>query len=190
MNMHTQPAAGGAVLVRTPRLLVRQFEPGDVDALHALYGNPVVVRWVDTRTPLTREQCERWIEISIANYRTKGYGASAVVESGSSVFVGCCGIVHAPDRDQPEIIYAIVPERWGLGLAGEVVPAMLRYGLEQLGLPCILATIAAENAASRHIVEKAGMVLERVEHHDDGDVMVYAAGSDADGWGGNPHVEP
>ena len=41
--------------------------------------------------------------------------------------------------------------------------AVLRYGFERAGLPLILGTTDAANAASRRVLEKSGMSLERCE---------------------------
>ncbi len=162
------------ILFETPRLVVRHFVAEDAEALFAIYGNPVVTKWVDDGTPLTYDLCVKWIEVSLHNYQSKGFGASAVVEKSSGQMIGCCGIVYAPDHNEPEIIYGFELRWWGRGYASEVVPPMLNYGLKEYKLARILATIYAENKVSQHIVEKAGMVLEREEHEPDGHVtLVY-----------------
>ena len=155
-------------LFETPRLLVRQLETSDIDAMFAIFGNPTVTKWMDDGSPLTRELCEKWISVSQHNYETKGFGASAVLEKETGHFIGCSGIVYAIDRQEPEIIYAFETRSWGKGFASELVPAMLRYGLEQCHLPYILATIDAENKASQRIVTKAGMQQIAEEPEPDG----------------------
>lgn len=159
----------------TPRLLVCELTLDDVDSMFSIFGDPLVTKWMDNGSPLTRELCEKWIYVSIKNYETKGFGASAVIEKSSGEFIGCSGIVYAPDRDEPEIIYAFRQQAWGKGYASELVPAMLSYGLSQCKLKRILATIASENKVSSRVVEKAGMKFEREEHEEDGHVtLVYA----------------
>lgn len=121
--------------------------------------------------PLTHERCVKWIETSMYNYQTKGFGASAVIEKSTNKFIGCCGLVYDPERSEPEIpeiIYSFEPCYWGQGFASEIVPAMLNYGLTQCGLQRILATIAPENLASQRVAEKAGMVFSREEIESDG----------------------
>lgn len=163
------------ILFETSRLLVRHFMVTDADALFAIYSNPVVTKWVDEGTPLTYEMSVKWIEVSLRNYQNKGFGASAVTHKDSSEMIGCCGIVYAPERNEPEIIYGFEPRWWGQGYASEVVPVMLNYGLNQCKLPRILATIAAENKVSQRVVEKAGMKLDREEREPDGQVtLVYS----------------
>jgi RimJ/RimL family protein N-acetyltransferase len=156
------------ILFETPRLLIRQLNPGDIDPMFTIFGNPVVTKWMGDGTALSRELCEKWIDVSLRNYETKGFGASAIVEKESGVFIGCAGIVYDAERQEPEIIYAFHPDYWGKGYASELVPHMLRYGFDQCHLPYILATIDSENKTSQKIIERAGMKLISTEVEPDG----------------------
>lgn len=161
-------------LFETPRLFVRHLNPGDIDSMYSIFSNPAVTRWMGDGTALTRELCEKWIGVSLRNYETRGYGASAVIEKDTTSFIGCCGIVYDPQRQEPEIIYALQPNSWGKGLASELVPGMLQFGLKQYHLPYILATIHSDNTVSQRIAEKAGMDFISREIEPDGSVtLVY-----------------
>lgn len=152
--------------LETSRLLVRHFVLEDAESLFRIHSNPQVAQHMGDGKPLTYECCKKWIEISIRNYQTIGFGASAIVEKSTEKVIGCCGLIYDPNRsepDVPEIIYSFDPCCWGQGFASEIVPEMLNYGLTQFGLKRILATIAPENLASQRVVEKAGMVLSHQE---------------------------
>ncbi|HKI55032.1 MAG TPA: GNAT family N-acetyltransferase [Anaerolineales bacterium] len=155
-------------LFETPRLLARQLTPMDVESMYSIYGDPVITRWMGDGSSLPRELCKKWIEVSIKNYETKGFGVSAVIEKETGAFIGCCGIVYDPERQEPEIIYAFEQASWGKGYASELIPAMLQYGLDQCRLPYILATINEENKASQRVVEKSGMKFVEEETEEDG----------------------
>lgn len=162
------------VLFQTPRLVVRELAEGDAGDLFRIYGDPAVVRWMGDGKPLKYELCAKWIDVSQRNYATKGFGASALTLRETGDFIGLCGIVYAPDRDEPEIVYGFDPHYWGQGFASEVVPPMLRYGINDCRLPRILATIDSKNFGSVRVAEKAGMRLERTENNDDGSsTLVY-----------------
>jgi ribosomal-protein-alanine N-acetyltransferase len=161
-------------LFETNHLLIRQLVSDDLDSMFGIFSDSSVTRWMGDGGPLTREQCEKWIEVSLRNYETKGFGASAVIEKSTGEFIGCSGIVYDSARQEPEIIYAFHPNAWGKGHASELVPAMLMYGLTCCKLDHILATIDIENKASQHIVQKAGMKLVDEEHESDGLItLVY-----------------
>lgn len=161
-------------LFETQRLLIRHLELTDTDSMFAIFSLPEVTKWMGDGSPLTRELCEKWIEVSQKNYAAKGFGASAVIEKSTHEFIGCSGIVYDSERQEPEIIYAFQPNAWGKGYASELVPAMLNYGLTQCGLTYILATIAEPNKASAHVIEKAGMQFVAKEPNLDGHItLVY-----------------
>lgn len=161
-------------LFETQRLLIRHLELTDTDSMFAIFSLPEVTKWMGDGSPLTRELCEKWIEVSQKNYAAKGFGASAVIEKSTHEFIGCSGIVYDSERQEPEIIYAFQPNAWGKGYASELVPAMLNYGLTECGLTYILATIAEANKASAHVVEKAGMHFVIEEPNPDGHItLVY-----------------
>ncbi|MBL8062012.1 MAG: GNAT family N-acetyltransferase [Anaerolineales bacterium] len=161
-------------LFETSHLHIRHLKPEDTDSMYAIFSLPEVTRWMGNGETLSRDLCEKWIQVSLRNYETKGFGASAVIEKESGRFIGCSGIVYDAERNEPEIIYAFHPNAWGKGYASELVPAMLDYGLNQCGLSYILATIAADNKASAHVVEKAGMKFIREESNPDGHMtLVY-----------------
>ena len=161
-------------LFETPRLLARHLNPMDAESMYVIFSNPIVTKWMGDGSPLSRELCEKWIQISMKNYETKGFGASAVIEKETGAFIGCCGIVYDPERQEPEIIYAFEQASWGKGYASELVPAMLQYGLDQCQLPYVLATIDEENKVSQRVVEKSGMKLVEKEAEEDGHyTLVY-----------------
>ncbi len=75
--------------LETPRLLVRHFVPADANALFRVHSNPKVAQYMGDGKPLTYERCVKWIETSMQNYQTRGFGASAVVEKNTGELVGC-----------------------------------------------------------------------------------------------------
>ena len=115
----------GPVLFRTERLTVRRLAAGDVEDLLAVYGDREVVRWVDDGEPLTRADAERWVEVTDRNFARRGRGMAALVLTATGEVVGFCGIVRPGDQEEDEVKYALRRDRWGQGLATEVVEAML-----------------------------------------------------------------
>lgn len=168
-------------LFSTTRLDVRRLSHGDAAAMYAIYGDLETVRWVDDGSPLPLADCERWIDVSLANYETRGYGMSAVVERTSGDMIGCCGLVHPGGQLRAEIKYAFRRDKWKRGFAGEVVPAMLDYGFKQFGLPEIIATVDPENVGSVHILKKCGMIYVGVIQNVDGtETATYSLNRPAD----------
>ncbi len=149
------------IIIETPRLLVRHLTPDDLGNLYVITGDAELMRYVDENQPLSRELTQKWIEISINNYQTKGYGNFAVISKTDGAFIGCCGLVTSAEVIPPheaEIIYALKKAYWGKGMATEVARAMIDYGFQQCGLTRILATLDPDNVGSQAVVNKLGMV--------------------------------
>jgi RimJ/RimL family protein N-acetyltransferase len=155
-------------VLETPRLRARRIYSADVDAMLSVYGNPVVVRWVGNGEPFDRALCEKWVEITHADYAQRGYGMFALVERQSGEVIGFGGLVHLYSQTEAEIKYALHRSRWGYGFATEAVAALLAYGAAQFGLPEIIATAATENKASHRVLLRAGMQREALRRSADG----------------------
>jgi RimJ/RimL family protein N-acetyltransferase len=168
-------------MLTTPRLRVRRFVRGDEAELHAICSDRRTMRYVGDGMILDRVRCAEWIDESLVDYATRGYGASALYVHGEAAMAGYCGIVTARRRADPEIIYALRPRFWGLGLASELVPALLGFGFGRCGLRRLVATIRPENHASIRVAEKAGMHCAGEELAAEGILMlIYALDASSD----------
>ena len=58
-----------------------------------------------------------------------------------------------------------MPEYWGRGLATELSTPVVRLGSGQLRLPSVIGFTMADNAGSRRVLEKSGLVYERTFEH-------------------------
>jgi hypothetical protein len=63
---------------------------------------------------------------------------------------------------------------WGQGLATEGARAALAYGFEAVGLERIISTARADNAASRRVMDKCGLVFQKEFTHKRALVARYA----------------
>lgn len=159
------------VLFETERLMARHLEPGDVGPLLEVYGDPNAMRWVGDGRPISEAACIRWLEVTEDNYRTRGYGMSALVDRESGEVIGFCGLVHPGGQVEAELKYALKHRYRGVGLATESAGAMLRYGARVHGLSRVIATAAPENAASHRVLEKVGMIRAGLRRNEDGSHM-------------------
>ena len=72
-----------------------------------------------------------------------------------------------------EVGWAVDPKHWNRGLATELASASLGVGFEQLDLDAVVAYTLVSNAASRRVMEKAGLVYERPVRHLDLPHVLY-----------------
>ncbi|MEQ1506768.1 MAG: GNAT family N-acetyltransferase, partial [Myxococcota bacterium] len=113
-----------------------------------------------------------WVEVTDRNLALRGYGMATVTWAETGAAIGFCGLVHPDGQPEAELKYAFARDWWGRGLATEVAAGVLRYGVEQLGLRAVIATVAPGNAASRRVLEKVGLVRRADRIHDDGTATI------------------
>ena len=156
------------MLFETPRLVCRRLTPADLDVMYAVYSDADAMRWVGDGQPISRDGCVQWIDITLNNYATRGYGMFALaLRQGGSV-VGFCGLVHPGGQVEVEIKYALRRAFWGMGLATEAVEGMLGYGRDVHGINRVIATVAPQNLASQRVLLKAGMRDIELRNNPDG----------------------
>ena len=151
--------------IRTARLLLRPFEPGDLDALHDLFGREDVSRYLDWE-PLSREQAVKRLDKRMTQTRITGEGqpiALAVEEAASGRVIGevVLGLTSLAHR-QGLIGWSIHPDAQGRGYATEAAAELLRLGFEGLGLHRIVADADPRNEPSIRVMDKLGMRREAV----------------------------
>jgi len=147
------------VVLETSRLILRSAEPGDLDAMQALYGDEETMRWIGAGDGVrTREQTARGIRRMMEHQESHGYSIWAVADRSSGEVIGNCGLVlvewEGPDV---ELAYMIRRDRWGEGIATEAATASLEHGLGPLAMQRVIGLAYPENIASHRVMEKAGM---------------------------------
>lgn len=140
----------------TPRLRCRRWVAGDLDAIHAVYSDPLGMAFVGDGSPITLEGCREWLAVTERNYALRGYGMFALEERATAHVVGFCGLVHPGGQPEPEVKYAFLQAAWGKGYATEAISHLLSYGHQAHGLTRIMATVAPDNLASQRVLSKAG----------------------------------
>lgn len=158
----------GQTVFETERLICRRWLPTDAMPLYNVYADEVGARWVDDGKPITRAECDHWLEVTDRNYATYGYGMFALEERSTKSVVGFCGLVHPGGQADAEVKYALLRASWGLGLASEAIPGLLGYGVRAHGLTKVIATVAPQNGASQRVLLKSGMTLSKLQQNDDG----------------------
>jgi ribosomal-protein-alanine N-acetyltransferase len=163
------------IVLETARLVLRCFQPGDLEALYALYRDPQMRRFFPEGT-LTRAQTQEEIDGFREGHPDDArLGLWAAETRDEGAFVGRCGLLPwvIEGRQEIELAYLIDRRRWGEGLATEAAQGILRYAREQLGLQRVICLIMHGNTASVRVAEKLGMRYERDMLGDFGACMVY-----------------
>ena len=77
------------------------------------------------------------------------------VEIGGA-YAGHAELKRRRGKEDYELIYYLAKPYWGRGYGRRLAAEIVAFGFETRGLSHVIATVAAENAASRRIVESLG----------------------------------
>lgn len=155
------------VMVETDRLVLRRLTEDDLDELVELNSDPEVMRYLTGGEPIGREMLrDDFIPRVLAYYdRDDGYGLWAAVEKATGAFLGWFHFRANPratradgsTREGIELGYRLRRSAWGRGYATEASRALIHKGFTELGAERVYAETMTVNAASRRVMEKAGL---------------------------------
>ena len=162
----TAPAPGAAAprALETDRLTGEPLGPEHEAEMLGMMLDPRVYR---TLWPWSARPTPADIRASLADkadhWRRYGFGLWLLRDRATGEMVGRGGLQYtdATGAVAVEAAWAIVPARWGEGLATELARASVRVGLETLARPDLIALTLPDNHASRRVMDKAGFVLLR-----------------------------
>ena len=158
------------VFLETERLVLRRFTGADADDLFELDGDPEVMRFLTGGKPTPREVIlAETLPRFLRSYgRFGGLGYWAAVEKSSGEFLGWFALhpSEGGDPDEVELGYRLRRPAWGKGYATEGSRALIHKGFTELGVRRVVAETMAVNAASRRVMEKAGLAHERTFHQE------------------------
>lgn len=147
--------------LQTERLTGRPPGEDDFDLLHRLHRDP---RAMATLGGLRdAEQTRFFLEMFIDHWRERGFGIWLLFDRDSGAFAGRAGLRHLQilGRPEVEVLYALLPDFWGRGLATEVARAGIEVAFRDLGLEELVALTLKSNAASQRVMQKAGFRYDR-----------------------------
>lgn len=143
----------------TSRLVLRRWRDTDLTAARGWHTDPTVMRHLggtlDTRA------CDATVRRWEVEWDERGYGMFAVCPAGTSRPIGAVGLGR-PAFDSHftpcvEIGWRFGRTAWGNGYAVEAARAVLRDGVDRVGLTEIVAFAAAANTASHQVMARLGM---------------------------------
>jgi [ribosomal protein S5]-alanine N-acetyltransferase len=166
-------------ILSTTRLTLRPFTLADVNALHRLWNEPGVRKYLWDDEPVSKGRVESIIETSQSIFETEGSGLWGVFPVAEHGLIGFAGFWKFHDPPVLELLYGIAPDYWNCGLATEAANAILKYGFEELPLDRIEASTDAANEASTRVMQRLGMTFWKRELTNGLDTIYYAISREA-----------
>ena len=162
----------------TPRLVLRQFTLDDLEAAHALYSDPEVMRFSSSEPSTSLEATRAILEAHLASYAEHNFGKWAVAVRTTGEFIGYCGVALATidgPESEPELGFRLLPRFQGQGYATEAGKVALDHCFSFLRLPRVLGVVEPGNQPSVRVLLKLGMTYQRQTLWHGKTTDVYAA---------------
>ena len=147
------------MVFETERLVVRDWDEGDVDRVYDIYRRWEVSRWLGAQPKAMPDRdaaaraIERWKQRSTG----PTYGIWAVVEWANGVIAGTVMLSPLPgDGGEVEVGWHFHPDAWGRGLATESARGAIDRG-RAAGLTEIYAVVRPDNEPSLAVCRRLGM---------------------------------
>lgn len=153
--------------IRTERLLLRFYTPGDLDDLHAIRSRPDVARYLYGEPhdlEQSRAALARKVEQTGLAAENDILALAAVLPGATGTVTGVIGDVvlwwRSVEHRQGEIGFVFHPDHGGHGYATEAAAAMLDLAFGTLTLHRVYGRTDARNTASAALMRRLGMRQE------------------------------
>ena len=149
----------GTAELWTEHLVLRKYRPDDAEQLYEYLGSdPEMYRYSGWNPYATQEMTQETVRRFIESYDDDHAYSWVMDANGDDVVAGTIG-AYDYENGQIEVGFSVVRGWQGRGYATEALKKVLEYLTENEGIGCVTAWCAAENEASRKVLEKAGMQL-------------------------------
>ncbi|WP_199431877.1 GNAT family N-acetyltransferase [Qaidamihabitans albus] len=149
--------------IRTARLILRPFRPGDLDALHAVQSREDVTRYLHWE-PRTRLEAATALAKRMRRDMLDGDGqvlGIAVERADTGELIGDLNLDWlSAEHRRGEIGFVFHPSHHGRGFAAEAATELLRLGFDELGLHRIIGRCDGRNGPSAALMQRLGMRQE------------------------------
>ncbi len=153
------------MLIETPRLRLRRYREGEVDLVHRVMSDPLVMRYYPETYDV--ERCQKVLDSILASYARHGYSLFAVERREDGAYAGQIGLLHWDDvdaREDVEVAYMLLPEFWKMGYATEAARACRDWAFANLEPDRVVSFIDVNNVPSIAVAQRNGMTrLKRLD---------------------------
>ncbi len=151
----------GWIHLTTERLELRPFVEADAAELLRLFQKPTVRRYLLDDLIVTQDWVDEEIQSSKERFEGGTLGLWAVRASGGSEIIGFVGFRPFFDPPELQLLYGLLPDRCGQGLATECARAACDYAFNVLGFEAVRAATDLPNTASVAVLHRLDMTLDR-----------------------------
>lgn len=156
----------------TERLRLSPLTREDFGSFTRVITDPFVRKYLCDDTVLPDEVISGFLAASERNFSEKNYGLWQIA-TDEEEHVGFAGLHDFFNETQPQLVYALLPQFSGKGLATEAARRIIDYCFSTLRLDYLDASCDLPNTASRKVAERLGMKRFKDEIIDGKSIVFY-----------------
>ena len=144
-------------MIETQRLLLREMNPDDFEALCRVIGDRETMVYYPA--PYDRAGTQRWLDWCLDCYARYGFGLWAVCRKDTGEMIGDCGLTRQNINGEmlPEIGYHIRRDCQRKGYAKEAARAVRDWAFRNTDYPALYSYCKYTNEPSFRTAESIGM---------------------------------
>ena len=142
------------IVYETERLLLKVFEPTDLEDVKSFWGNEEVM--VHCLGAIPQELLPKVISSYTKCHEKMGISVYAVVDKKTMKVIGGAGFNVTTSPESVELLYHFAKESWGKGYATEAASACVQIAKANGKTKTIFASADPQNNTSLKVLEKIG----------------------------------
>jgi RimJ/RimL family protein N-acetyltransferase len=148
-------------VLEAQRIRLRWLEPGDVDALFAIFSDRDVARYWSAPAMTERAEAEALFAEIGACFAKKELFQWGIARRDDDAIIGTCTLawVSATHR-RAELGFALARPHWGAGIMREALVRLIDFSFDELDLHRLEADVDPRNARSMGLLERLGFRRE------------------------------
>ena len=151
------------IVVKTERLILRQWRADDRPLFAAINADPQVMEYFPST--LTRAQSDALVDRIINGINVSGWGFWAAERIDTAEFIGFVGINYSADglpfAPCVDIGWRLGRQHWGQGFATEAAHGAMAYAFTHANLDRLVSMTPLANTASERVMQKLGMIKQQ-----------------------------
>lgn len=159
--MNLGPAFDRFPRLETPRLILRQIQFADAEALFATFSDEAVMEFYGELPHRTVEESRELVRRQREWYARRQGIRWGITRRGEDVVIGSCGLFKFDeDARRAELGYELGHAYWRQGIMAEALGAVLAFAFETLWLHRIEAVVDDANERSKGLLRSLGFMHE------------------------------
>jgi [ribosomal protein S5]-alanine N-acetyltransferase len=145
--------------IATPRLLLREYDAGDLPALLAYHNDPRSREYYgpDEGHPAHVRELLALFRLWAAEVPRQNYQLALALREAPSTVIGSGGLRQAGQAaGEAELGLEVAPAYWGQGYGMEAARALLAFGFTALGIRAVRGITVSANTRVAHLLRRLG----------------------------------